>query len=222
MSWVKRMPPGDPAYFCDCPPCPFCFEWVDERGDVTARRTGRERPRMRRLVLPVLAGTAFLLTVGLTMRNQNMWATPLAAPSISPTPRPSPSPPPASVPAATPSREAVASEQPAIPSVPASGVVAPESVRTDTSGNDVTNELVPVIMRVRGKEHTAALKSMSSDPLTVSVRSRNPTGGNESIVQVSVPPNARVDLAETGLVIDAGNEITLHSPPYRDRTLVVQ
>jgi hypothetical protein len=219
MSWVKRMPPGDPAYFCDCPPCPFCFTWVNEEGHAGNRRTS---PRTRNLVLPVLAGTAFLLTLGLTMRHQNTWMTPLATTPNPPASGPS-GPRPASDPPATSFWNPAARQLPAIPSAPASGEVATEAVPLKASASDVNpSELVPVYLRIHGdgEGNAPALKSMSNRPLTVRVQSHNPSNGNYRMVQVHVPPYARVDLAETGLLIEPGDEIALQSPPYKDRTLV--
>jgi hypothetical protein len=221
MSWVKRMPPGDPAYFCDCPPCPFCFTWVDEKGDAANRRA---RPRTRNPVLPVLAGTAFLLTLGLTMRPQNTWTIPLATTPIPPVSGPSP-PRPASDPPATSFWNPAARQQRVIASVPASGEAAPEAVPLEAAASDVNaNEPVPVFLRIHedGDGHTPALQNTSNHPLTVKVQSHDPRTGNYWMGQVHLPPYARVDLAETGLVIETGYEIELQSPPYKDRTLVAR
>ena len=221
MTWVKRKPPGDPAYFCGCPPCPFCFAWVDEKGDAADRRAN---PRIRNRVLPVLAGAAFLLTLGLTMRHQTTWTTPLATTPIRPASGPS-APRPASDPPATSFSSPAAGRKPAIPSVPASDEAAPEAVPLEASASEVNaDELVPVLGTIYEHEeaHTLALRSMSKHPLTVRVQSHSPATGNYMMVQVNIPPYAHVDLAETGLVVAPGDEIALQSPPYKDRTLVGQ
>ena len=243
MSWVRRVPPGDPAYFCDCPPCPFCFEWVAEKADDAPRRRKRERPlrrkdasdslnaeprTMRRLLLPVLTGIAFVLTVGITMRHQRLPAPlidhvpvlatlPVARREASPPLAARSDPPPAPAQSAAPMP---ASEPPAAPSDPGSDATtegpAPEPAR---------QEPLPVRLSVRSSPESGVsitLRNGSRAPLDLKVTAVDPSSGSQSMVAVNIPALTTVDLTRAGLVAEHGYQLRLESPGFVSREMMVQ
>jgi len=180
MSWVRRVSPGDPAYFCNCPPCPFCFEWVKE-GDDARKRKSRERPTTLRFSLSILAGIAVALTVGITLLEQNL--------------------------------STASSEHAADPA-------------TATRKSDAARqEPIPIRLAVTSSPETGVTVSVhngNAAPLDLKVTAVDPSSGSQSMVAVNVPALETIDLTRAGLIAEQGYQLTLESPGYVSRKLMVQ
>ena len=239
MSWVRRKAPGDPAYFCECPPCPFCFEWVDDAGKDRPRRsrrqhatleqssTGRQRPLAQRLVLPALVGIAFALTLGLTMRHQNapnessrlLERTAVVARQEVRT-HEEPPPPTARREAPAPTPPAVAkaaSEPPASPADP--------GAEAASAAAPARQEPVPVRYSLKADPDTGvtiSLRNWTQAALDLRVTAVDPSTGNQSMVALNIPAQTTVDVTRAGLVAEHGYELRLESPGYLTKELRVQ
>jgi hypothetical protein len=237
MSWVRRTAPGDPAYFCNCPPCPFCFEWVDdvkdrprrrkpERATLQASSTSRQRPVAQRLVLPALVGVAFALTLGLTMRHQNvpnessrlLERTAVVARrevrSREEPPQPLAQ---RDAPAPTPPATANAGEPP----LPALSPADPGAEATEPP----RQEPVPVRFTLKADPGTGvaiSLRNWTAAALDLRVTAVDPATGNQSMVALNIPARTTVDVTRAGLVAEHGYQLRLESPGYLTKELLVQ
>jgi len=239
MSWVRRMPPGDPAYFCDCPPCPFCFEWVEEEaGDAPRARkrerslkrtdasdsAGGERRMVRQLLLPVLTGIAFVLTVGITMRHQN----PPSAPDVHSAALVSPAalaPPVAQGHGVLPQPQApaAAAKPPPAPVTASQPPPAPSPDPADAA----TSEERPLPVRVSFVSSpeagvTVRLHNGTEAALDIKATAVDRSSGSQSMVAVNVPPLTTIDLTGAGLVAEHGYQLRVESPGYEAREMLVQ
>jgi len=222
MSWVKRVPPGDPDYCCNCPPCPFCFVWADE-GDEDRpskrnqpRKARREPSRRRRFVLPLLAAVAFVVTVGITMRHGDVLSavTELVfAPAGPAVPGHAPAAPQPTVPASAGEALARSSAAPAAPAKSLSPVSpASEPNQPEVPVTLVTNKRVDGSGRV-------VLRNLSDQPLLVTINVSNASVPNKYMTQVSV---SAADVAKLdGVPTAPGDQITLASAGYRDQVILV-
>ncbi len=79
---------------------------------------------------------------------------------------------------------------------------------------------VPAVLTMHpdpaGPHETVSLLNRSSETLAVTVTASDPASGAQSSVQVSLEPHRRRNLGEAGLIVDAGMQVALHSPPYKD------
>lgn len=240
MSWVRRTAPGDRAYFCECPPCPFCFEWVDDVGKGQPRRrrrdhatgedspTGRPRSLAQRLVLPALAGIAFALTLGLTMRHQNVpiESSRLLAVVARQAVRSHEEPPQPTVqlnaPALAPSAAPQAAREPTAPAAPPADAIAAPAAAAD---EPVRQEPVPVRLALKADPDTGitiSLRNWTRAALDLKVTAVDPRTGNQSMVALNVPAQTTVDLMRAGLVAEHGYELKLESPGYVAREVMIQ
>ena len=242
MSWVRRKAPGDPAYFCECPPCPFCFEWVDDVREDRPRRgkrqratlegssRSRQRPLAQRLVLPALTGIAFALTLGLTMRHQKVpnkssrlleRTAVVARQEVRSHEQPPPPIAQRDAPAATTPATANAAGEP-----PAPASAAPDPGAEATSAAEpVRQELVPVRYILKADPDTGvtiSLLNWSKAALDLRVTAVDPRTGNQSMVALNIPARTSVDVTRAGLVAEHGYELKLESPGYVTRELLVQ
>ena len=214
MSWVKRVPPGDPDYFCDCPPCPFCFVWAAEGGQDRPGKKRRERLGTPRFVLPILAGIAFVLTVGITMRHEDLsTAAPEQVSASTSPPVPGNTPAPAQPNASDSAAAAPATEPPRAATVPAAA----------TPLSDPSLPEVPVTIVIKrssdGAMHRALLRNESAQPLLVTINVSNKSVPNKYMTQVSV---AAADVTKLdGLPTAPGDRIILASAGYRDQVTYV-
>jgi hypothetical protein len=84
--------------------------------------------------------------------------------------------------------------------------------------SDAAETEVPAILMMRpGNLHQSVdVMNRSSETLAVTVTAVNPSTGEQTSVQASVDPHHRRNLSDGGLIVDAGMQITIHSPPYKD------
>jgi hypothetical protein len=84
---------------------------------------------------------------------------------------------------------------------------------------DPSTEEVPAALSVRNSGGTTQrevlVQNMSTMPMTLRVTAD--ADGNQSVVQVDIPPRRRSNLTKAGLAVDGPTTVTLSSPPYRDR-----
>jgi hypothetical protein len=225
MTWVKRDPPGDAEYCCECPPCPFCFIWVDEPRKRRPRRknqeTERERSSSLRFVPLGLTGAAFVLTVAITMKHPG-WPhaaenTPRSAPAI-PLMQPrlpavgfARSEPQVEAPSSAPAAEA------ATTTVPAAAPTTPVSPEEQPSA------YVPVSFRFAAETSglTVSVRNMSMKPQDLTVTAVEPSSGSQTTVQVKIPGHATTNLTEAGLIAERGYRLSVDSEGYLTRTGIV-
>lgn len=55
MGWVKRVPLGD-SYFCACPPCGLCYNWVDDAQAVVPQQVEIMQPVAKAAPVVVVDG----------------------------------------------------------------------------------------------------------------------------------------------------------------------
>ncbi|MBV8404959.1 MAG: hypothetical protein JO203_12265 [Gammaproteobacteria bacterium] len=222
MTWVKRDPPGDSEYFCNSPPCPFCFVWVAE---------ARERPRGKKIRIEsgrsvalrfvpfALTGLAFVLVIALRHeRSLDAPGTQVVGPATaavrSVLPAWESAPP---VAASTPAAAAPPAAGPA-PAAPAdSGAgAAPVATSSEPPRN------VPVSFRFAPDPSSSAavvtVRNMSPQPQDLTVTAVDPRTGNRSTVLVNVAGHAIANLSEAGLVASHGWQLTVESQGYLTRT----
>jgi hypothetical protein len=74
--------------------------------------------------------------------------------------------------------------------------------------------------RVPGDSTPAAsLRNTSSEPLHLTVTAANSQTGHQSTVEIDVAPMTTVELGASGLQLEHGDEVTISSPSYEDRSL---
>jgi hypothetical protein len=66
---------------------------------------------------------------------------------------------------------------------------------------------------------TLTLRNSSSRPLDVSVTASNPHTGHEASAQVSLPPFSDVPIDVAQFLVEKGDLLTLHGPPFADREI---
>jgi hypothetical protein len=217
MSWVKRAQPGDPYYFCNCPPCPFCFVWVEDADHDPAEKKRRGRTRIQPVVLPLLAIIAFALTVGITMRHESLRsaakefvsaATSLPArvqmpPAVQPT---------------------VAEPAGALPAAPSAGSAAmTKTAPTATPASEPAAPEVPVAVVLSPTPAGglyAVLENQSREPLLVMLSISDRKGGHKYTTTLTVLPYSTAQL--DGIAAERGDRITLASNGYRDQVTYFQ
>jgi hypothetical protein len=64
---------------------------------------------------------------------------------------------------------------------------------------------------------TLTLRNSSARPLDVSVTVSNPQTGHQASAQVNLPPFADVPIEAAQLLVQKGDVLTLHGPPFGDR-----
>ena len=64
---------------------------------------------------------------------------------------------------------------------------------------------------------TLTLRNSSARPLDVSVTITNSQSGHAATAQVSLPPFTDVPIDPAQLVVQKGDLLTLHGPPFADR-----
>jgi hypothetical protein len=214
MSWVKRVPPADPDYFCNCPPCPFCFVWDAAAGQDRAEKKGFALARLQPLALPVLAGIAFVLTVGITRRYGDLTTPASERFSLAASPAPQRHTAPV-VPAIV---SHTASESPA-PSRADSPVHA-KSVVATAPMSDPTQSEVPISLSLVNKQPDGTkfvvLHNVAEKPLFVTITLRN-ASAQKYWAQL---PVGAADVTRL-LPASPGDRITLSSAGYRDQVTEV-
>jgi hypothetical protein len=63
----------------------------------------------------------------------------------------------------------------------------------------------------------ATLRNPSARPMDVSITASNPTTGHQASAEASLAPFADVVIDEARLIVQKGDVLTLHSPPFADR-----
>jgi hypothetical protein len=63
----------------------------------------------------------------------------------------------------------------------------------------------------------ATLRNPSARPMEVSLTASNSTTGHQASVEATLAPFADVIIDEARLVVEKGDVLTLHSPPFADR-----
>jgi hypothetical protein len=227
MTWVKRDPPGDAEYCCECPPCPFCFVWVAEPRKRRPRRKKKEIERepssALRFVPLGLTGAAFVLTVAITMKHPG-W--PHAAQN---TPRSAAAPAiplmqrrlPAFGLARNESQVAAPASAPAAEAAtPTAPVAAPTS---PVSPDEQPSALVPVSFRFATETSglSVSVRNMSMKPQDLTVTAVEPSSGSQTTVQVKIPGHATTNLTEAGLVAEPGYRLSVDSEGYLTRSGIV-
>jgi hypothetical protein len=227
MTWVKRDPPGDADYCCECPPCPFCFVWVSEPRERRRWRKNKaiehERSSTLRFVPLGLTAAAFALTVGITMRHPR---SPVAAENV----------------AHTASASATQPMQPRLPAVPlarsepqvaapysapaaaAAAATAPEGAPVSrVSSDEEPSAPVPVSFRFEAETSglTVLVRNMSMKPQDFAVTAVEPASGSQSTVQVNLAAHATMNLTQAGLVAEHGYELSVDSRGYLPRSGIV-
>ena len=90
---------------------------------------------------------------------------------------------------------------------------------------DPTSTEVPALLSVDDSpgstRRNATIRNLGAGVLNVKVTSVNPPAGSRSIVQVSIPPRAELNLTEAGLVVATGAELSIESPPYLAQKSIV-
>jgi hypothetical protein len=66
---------------------------------------------------------------------------------------------------------------------------------------------------------TLTLRNSSSRPLDVSVTASNPHTGHKASAQVSLPPFSDVPIDVAQFLVEKGDLLTLHGPPFADREI---
>jgi hypothetical protein len=66
---------------------------------------------------------------------------------------------------------------------------------------------------------TLTLRNSSSRPLDVSVTASNPHTGHEASAQVNLPPFSDVPIDVAQFLVEKGDLLTLHGPPFADREI---
>jgi hypothetical protein len=77
--------------------------------------------------------------------------------------------------------------------------------------------LVSLNSTTAGSGGAAVLRNVSDETLDITVMASNPATGHQASVQVTLDRFRSVKLDQLGLVIEQGDHLTLHSPPYLDR-----
>jgi len=217
MTWVKRAPPGDPYYFCDCPPCPFCFVWVEEIGHDPPESKKGCLTRIQPLLLPLLAIIAFALTVGITMRHESLRsaanelvaaATSLPARVQIPLAVQSTVAEPAGALSAASSSDSAVPTKTALPAAPASEPAPPEV------------PVAVVLSPTAAGGLYAVLENQSTEPLLVMLTISDRKGGHKYTTTLTVPPYSAAQLE--GIAAERGDRITLASNGYRDQVTYFQ
>ena len=67
----------------------------------------------------------------------------------------------------------------------------------------------------------ATLRNSSARLLEVSITASNTRTGHQAMAQLTLSPFQRVSLADSGVRVEPGDVLTLHSPPFRDREIDV-
>jgi hypothetical protein len=230
MSWVKRVLPGDQDYFCGCPPCPFCYQWVDDDdadqpekrdADQPRKRHALPLPRMRWLLVPVLVCVGFFLTMGVTLRHQQRPATPqnkYAPPTDMAVPP---------VTTLVDSSEPQTAPQSEIKLTGSPAASPPTAAREETAADAATpaepeEQPVPVSFHfARSPDQsgvTVTLRNSAKGAQHVSVTALDPRTGNRSTVWVNMPGYSWANLNEAGLIAQHGDELMAESPGYLART----
>jgi len=73
-----------------------------------------------------------------------------------------------------------------------------------------------------GHAATANLMNQSSERLEITVTAVSGKTHLRSVVEVSAPPRRYKNLLLEGLQVEAGDQVTLHSPPFADQNLLAQ
>jgi hypothetical protein len=66
---------------------------------------------------------------------------------------------------------------------------------------------------------TLTLRNSSARPLDVSVTASNPHTGHEASAQVNLPPFSDVPIDAAQFLVQKGDLLTLHGPPFADRQI---
>lgn len=151
-------------------------------------------------------GVVFALTVGVSL-----WRDHRLAPAPEPT---------LQQPAPTRAPTVAAESQAAVVNEPTSPPVAPNP----EPEADLSLEPVPVFYVAIADPNDPGtriptLMNPSPKTLEVSVTALNTATGNQSFARVVIAHGERKNLSQLGFVAQHGDQITLHSPPYRDRQL---
>jgi hypothetical protein len=129
----------------------------------------------------------------------------------------------------SPAATAAAPGTPHVSAVSASESDPAEASYPDYSQADAPREPaameVPVILTVEDSTATgrreAIIRNVSPQPLDVRVTAINPPAGTRSTVQASIPPRRKTNLTDQGLVVVAGSQILVESPPYLQQLTTV-
>jgi hypothetical protein len=97
-------------------------------------------------------------------------------------------------------------------------------VSSEQESPDLSKVPVPAMVLTVPDPHqpgdrNALLMSSSPETLNVSVTASNPASGTQSSVQTTISRGQTVHLSDFGLVVQPGDRITVHSPPYADREI---
>ncbi|HXW74484.1 MAG TPA: hypothetical protein VEK10_06695 [Steroidobacteraceae bacterium] len=215
MSWVKRVPLGDPDYFCDRPPCPFCFVWAVEGSNDRREKKSHPQPRKRHVPY-VLAGIALVVTIGITIRHEDLltWANADVSTQASPPTRdPTPS---APQPIGSHSGSETAASSAAL-------AARSKPIPTTTPVSDPPQTELPVSLIAKTLPDGAqrfVLRNRSTEPLLVTIIVSNTSEQNKYVTQVSI---AAADMTTLdGLTTVPGDRIILASAGYRDQVTQVE
>jgi hypothetical protein len=180
-------------------------------------------PMRERLVLLLLASAAFVLTIVIAARHQSPWSAPTLPRAEVPTSgqshpdaslliaRSDPPPP------ARPSTPRARSEAP--PASPAGSEGITDSAEADPP------KTLQVRLRVMSSADTGVtlnLMNLGPDALDLKVTAADISGGSQSTVAVNIPALTTADLTRAGLVAEHGSELTLESPGYVTRQMMVR
>jgi hypothetical protein len=89
---------------------------------------------------------------------------------------------------------------------------------------DASHEMVPasLILSHDTQGRSARMQNESSETLTFRVTSKDSKTGSNSMVEVTIPPKRWSRLTDAGLVVGPKDEVTIESPPYLSRSIVLQ
>jgi hypothetical protein len=186
---------------------------------------------LKRLELPAMALLGFVATLGVWRWEQRS-AAPQHVLRHSPVPQPLRAP---ATPAVDRYRGIFAAGTAPASHPPAAAVIASAAVAPPSSGEGIEGlegpvdpSLLDVPVRVMphlpADESTGSVTVLSTtnQPLSVDVTISRSQSGSGSIAHVDLRPRERMDLADQGFIVGRGDAVTLHSPPYRDREVVIR
>jgi len=189
--------------------------------------------KLKRLELPAIVLLGFIATLGLWRWEQRSAAPQHARVlehSVVPQPARAPAPPMVDRFRGTFAAGTTATSGPPPEAAVASAAVVPASLVEGVEGLEgpVDPALldVPVLvmphMPVDEPTGSVTVVSTTNQPLSVDVSISRSQSGSGSIAHVDLGPRRRMDLASQGFTVGRGDAVTVHSPPYRDREVVIR
>jgi hypothetical protein len=165
----------------------------------------------------VLAIGAFSVTVGISLRQQRAQDLPAIAGTAAMTPRPF-----ARQDGVAGMMPAATTAQPVNPAASAApGAHPAEPTDPEIQIQPFSEKPVPVFVvlgpAANPPGQVATLRNPSSRPMDVSITASNPTTGHQASAEATLAPFADVVIDEARLVVQKGDVLTLHSPPFADR-----